>query len=203
MIVTTTTIQDMANFVTAEDKRIYDLTQENSPTLNMFLPIDISGNTSAHRISLQQIINLAAGSSPKQDANAGPTNPDNANGNIGDFYFKVPADGSSITMFKKISGGTFGTWATVFNLPLADVKNTVKKIPFTDADFVEVDGSFSLPLPFTGSQISLGLISRAGITDDVPSGDLVNNLSGGQIESYNGLNGGTQYGIVYYVGELL
>lgn len=86
---------------------------------------------------------------------------------------------------------------------ISDGTGSVKKLPFTDADFVEVDGSFSLPLPFTGSQISLGLISRAGITDDVPSGDLVNNLSGGQVEIYNGLNGGTQYGIVYYVGEPL
>lgn len=129
---------------------------------------------------------------------SGANDPINSNGIDGDVYVQIPIDQSFQKLWQKLSG----TWQVVFNMALASPSTSIKKMTFTEADLINVaDGFGDLPLPFTGSQISLGLISRSGITDDVPSGDLVNNLSGGQAEIYNGLNGGTQYGIVYYVGE--
>lgn len=106
----------MANFVTADDKRIYDLLQELNPGLDWSLPIDLPGKIGASRITISQLLNLLSGSGSKQDANAGTTNPDNTLGNVGDFYYKIPADGSSLTLFKKVSSNS---WATVFNLPIS------------------------------------------------------------------------------------
>lgn len=129
---------------------------------------------------------------------SGANNPDNSIGIDGDVYTEIPVNNSYLKLYQKLSGA----WQPVFNLPLASPSGSVKQLAFTESDLTNVsDGMGDLVLPFTGGQIALGLISRSGITEGVPSGSLVNNLSGGQVSSYNAISAAPQYGIVYYVGE--
>lgn len=51
----------------------------------------------------------------KQLANAGNLPPDNAIGNSGDFYYRIPVDGSEIQLYQK----TGNVWNSIFNLPLS------------------------------------------------------------------------------------
>lgn len=111
----------MANFVTEDDKRIRDLQQEISPFASDFLAIDRPGWTAAKRMTVQQIINMAAESSPFIKAYANTNNPDDAFGNNGDLFFTIPSNGSSLKLSQKISD----VWATVFVLPLSSDPATV------------------------------------------------------------------------------
>lgn len=138
----------MANFTTADDKRIWQLQPEAAPSLDMSLPIDRNGNIGAKRITLLELLNLLSSDGPKQDANAGTTNPDNTFGVVGDFYFKIPEDGSSLTMFKKV---TSNSWSTVFNLPIGG--GTTSDVVYR---------SFTIP----EADITEGVVSLVGRTND-------------------------------------
>lgn len=132
---------------------------------------------------------------------SGANDPINSNGVDGDVYVQIPVDQSFQKLWQKLSGA----WQAVFNMTLASPSTSIKKMTFTEADLINVaDGFGDLPLPFTGGQISQGLISRENITaDGVLTGNLINNLSGGPVTSYNSISAATQHGIVYYVGESL
>lgn len=134
-----------------------------------------------------------------QKATSGNVDPDNDFGAEGDFYIKIPDDNSSVTLYEK--GAAF--WSLIYTLPLSPISGAVKQFAFTRANITNIiDGMGDLVLPFNGGQISMGLISRAEITEDgIPKGTLVANLSGGPVTSYNQIPDVDQYGIVYYVGE--
>lgn len=109
-----------------------------------------------------------------------------------------------------ITGGINSVWWWRDGVSDADLikKNgpttgDIKQFRFTRADLTNVvDGNGDLILPFTGSQIALGLISRSEQDDnEIPTGELVANLAGGPVTSYNQLPDVDQFGIVYYVGE--
>lgn len=115
----------------------------------------------------------------------------------------LSSDGGSIT------GGINSVWWWRDGVTDADLikkngptEGDVKKFTFTESDLTNVaDGMGDLILPFTGGQIAIALISRSGITGGIPSGNIVNSLAGGQVNSYNSISAAAQYGIVYYVGD--
>ncbi len=93
----------MANFVTEDDKRIRDLQELSELLLSDFLPVDRPGFLAAMRISVQQIIDLFAGSAPIQNLSGGSVNPDDAAGSNGDIYIKGTLNGNSISFYQKLN----------------------------------------------------------------------------------------------------
>jgi len=170
----------MANFTTADDKRIYDLMQELNPTTDWSLPIDLPGKIGASRITLLQLVNLLSGLGAKQDANAGTTNPDNTFGDVGDFYFKIPSDGSSLTMFKKV---TSNSWSTVFNLPIGggSTSTEFRRTFLIPAGTLATDGVLSLE----------GLTNEQGdqIIPDKPNSNVYDGSSGAVYRLDKTING--------------
>ncbi len=185
--------------ITADDKRIRELLAEAGLLLSDYIAVDRFGWLEAHRFTVQDVINLANANVVKQNATSGTTNPDNAAGANGDFYYKIPADSSSLTHYQKIGGA----WSHIFTVGIPVANQLIKQFPFTRADLTNiVDGMGELVLPFAGGQIAQGLISREEITESgVPKGALVANLAGGPVTSYNQIPDVDQYGIVYYIGE--
>lgn len=105
----------MASFVTADDKRIYDLQLLAAVVANYSLPVDLAGNLAAKKITIQQLVDYVIANSSGVGVYAGNVNPDNAFGNNGDIYFTVPVDGSRLQLFKKAEN----VWGSVFNLPIS------------------------------------------------------------------------------------
>lgn len=163
----------MANFVTEDDKRIRDLIEQDSPLLSDFLAIDRPGWTSAMRITLQQIINMAATSAPFVKAYADVVNPDDALGNNGDLFYVVPADGSLLSMFQKIEGA----WDVVFTLPLSTGN---APLTFNQSNLTEVyEGNYSLSfnLPEGKSIASIERLQDGVISRMVPPSQAVTTLA--------------------------
>lgn len=110
----------MANFVTEDDKRIFDLqpigTGESISDYQFVL--DKTGNSEAKRITIPNFINRLFPNLPKQRALSGNSNPDNASGTNGDFYFKVTDN--SLTMYEKVSG----SWSQVFTFSIPEPAET-------------------------------------------------------------------------------
>ena len=96
------------------DKRIRELQAQILPLLSDFLATDRAGALEATRMTVQQLVSLVSDNVTKQNAYAGNTSPDNAFGETGDFYFKIPLNGSSLQLYQK--GVSF--WSAIFNLPL-------------------------------------------------------------------------------------
>lgn len=97
-----------------DDKRIRDLQSQPTPLLNDVLAMDRAGALEATKITLQQIVNLVGSNTTKQKAYADIVGPDNAFGSNGDFFYRVPLDGSVIQMYQK----ELGVWNSVFTLPI-------------------------------------------------------------------------------------
>lgn len=129
----------MANFVTADDKRIYDLQEIIGEFLSSSFVLDKTGNISAKRITGQNLLDGINAGLAYSISRAGNINPDNALGVNGDVYFKVLPD--SLTMFQKIAG----VYATVFNLPLSGKSNLI----YTQSDVV----SDYIVIPLTDANI--------------------------------------------------
>lgn len=146
----------MANFVTEDDKRIRDLQEQVDPLLSDFLAIDRPGWTAAMRVTLQQVVNMAAASSPFIKAYADVTNPDNAFGSNGDLFYTIPADGSSLKLSQKITDA----WATVFVLPLNIPSDP---LTFDQSNLVEVDeGIYSLSFDLPDGKSIASIETKAG-----------------------------------------
>lgn len=102
----------MANFVTADDKRIYDLQTIADNIADYFLALDKPGLTSAKKVSIPSLLSYLSNNAVKQLFLSGSVNPDNGLGSNGDFYAKVPNDGSSLEVYQKISG----VWQSIFRV---------------------------------------------------------------------------------------
>ena len=130
----------MANFVTADDQRIFELQTQTNPTLDFFFPVDFPGQLAATKLSLTRLLNLISLNQAFPRAYAGNVNPDNALGLNGDLYFTVPADAASLQLFQKINEA----WALVFNLPLNT--SVTADLTFTAGD-LQPDGFGGFYLP--------------------------------------------------------
>lgn len=163
----------MANFVTEDDKRIRDLQEQGSPLLSDYLAMDRPGLTSAMRISIQQVVNMAAASAPFIRAYAGSANPDNAFGANGDLFYTIPADGLSLKLYQKISNA----WAVIFDLNLGGA--TWGSITGTLSDQTDLqaalDAKLTTPTPLIpgiviGTTLSTNVIGLVGYSQ-TPMGD--------------------------------
>lgn len=113
-----------------EDKRIRDLQAQVTPLLSDFMAMDRTGAVEATRITIQQIINLAAASTPSLTAYSGLTNPDNAFGANGDLFFTIPDDNTSLSLFQKVEDA----WILVFELPMGQGGGTPTSGTLEDSD---------------------------------------------------------------------
>lgn len=137
------------------DKRIRDLIIQAEPLLSDFLPIDRPGWSEANKISLQQIINMAAVSSPIAVAYSGTDNPDNAFGSNGDLYFTIPSDQSNLKLSQKIAD----EWGIVFELTLS----TTALLSFDESNLVLVyEGNYSLSFNLPEGKSIASIETKAG-----------------------------------------
>lgn len=134
----------------ADDKRIFELTQAFSNFLSSSFAADKDGNIAAVRFTGQQILDFIQSNPVFQIASAGNTNPDNAFGDNGGLYFRVPDNGSAIQLFQKIND----VWVSVFNLPLSYKSEFLS----ADLDDTTYPDAIVLPVTLTEKQTFSGMI---------------------------------------------
>lgn len=147
----------MAEIITEDDKRIRDLTDYGDLLVTDFIATDRDGRYSASRVTIQKFINFISTRINSPRHTSGATNPDNAGGNNGDVYYKVPADGSSLSVYQKLAN----VWGLVFTVALGGGGGSsgIASRPFIFTA-VDLPDTNQITLDCTGSERPISVLNE-------------------------------------------